>query len=351
LEYLHRQDCGRLVHLDLKPDNIMIDGDNTVRIIDFDSSQKSGQERMYYYGSVGFAAPEQYHRLRMDCRADIYSLGMIIMYMDNGHIQSNAASLHHSQLYPIIKKCMHHHSSQRYADVSVLKRSLEKLMDCNEVCTPKQKNKNGNDTSHKIYVYGTRRGIGTTHLCLCISSFLAARGFSTVCVEKGDSFDLRSEAHKGILQENGTFLYKNIAILPNYQDKITADLTEFQFEVADCGINHVHKKSDNEVCIAVTEFGYRIKQEREAVQKLPRDSEIFVNHTAGKAFYEALKTMPQDKKYHRMPCVYNWWEENESLSDEFLDVFCAAFPDLNIKKKGGRFAGFLEIKKRISKFY
>jgi hypothetical protein len=267
--------------------------------------------------------------------------------MDNGHIQSNAASLHHSQLYPIIKKCMHHNSSQRYAGVSDIKQRLMNLMDNNAVHTPKQKNKSSNDISRKIYVYGTRRGIGTTHLCLCISAFLAARGFRTVCVERGDSSDLRSEAEKGVLQENGTFRCKNIAILPDYQGKITADLTGFQFEVADCGINPVCKKSDNEVSIVLTESGYRLKQEKEALQKLPPDSIVFVNHTGGKAFYDAQRMLPDDKKYYRIPCVYNWWEENEGLSEAFIDIVQTAFPDLIIKNKGGYFAGFLEIKKRI----
>ena len=64
LEYLHNNIDGKsIVYLDLKPDNIIIDDNGDVSIIDYDSSQliSSDNEVLKSYGTVGFAAPEQYH--------------------------------------------------------------------------------------------------------------------------------------------------------------------------------------------------------------------------------------------------------------------------------------------------
>ena len=94
LEYLHSQGSKGMVHLDLKPDNILITDTGSVKLIDFDNAVRMGERHATHYGSIGFAAPEQYHRLYQDCRADIYSLGMLILYMDNGHVQCHAESLH-----------------------------------------------------------------------------------------------------------------------------------------------------------------------------------------------------------------------------------------------------------------
>ena len=76
LEYLHSQGSKGMVHLDLKPDNILITDTGSVKLIDFDNAVRMGERYATHYGSIGFAAPEQYHRLYQDCRAEIYSLGM-----------------------------------------------------------------------------------------------------------------------------------------------------------------------------------------------------------------------------------------------------------------------------------
>ena len=83
LDYLHNQDPP-IIYRDLKPDNIMVNKDNNIKVIDFGATRvyKEGHERdTRAIGTAGFAAPEQYGSSQTDCRSDIYSLGATMHYL------------------------------------------------------------------------------------------------------------------------------------------------------------------------------------------------------------------------------------------------------------------------------
>ena len=78
-----------IYHRDVKPSNILIGKDGSVKITDF------GIARDIYdlqrltapgdlLGTLGFAAPEQVERSEGDARADLYSLGATLHYMISG---------------------------------------------------------------------------------------------------------------------------------------------------------------------------------------------------------------------------------------------------------------------------
>jgi eukaryotic-like serine/threonine-protein kinase len=76
VDYLHRQNW---IHRDLCPRNVMIDPDNTVKLIDFGLTvpntpafQKPGNRT----GTVNYMAPELIKRLRTDQRIDIFSFAV-----------------------------------------------------------------------------------------------------------------------------------------------------------------------------------------------------------------------------------------------------------------------------------
>jgi HEAT repeat protein/tRNA A-37 threonylcarbamoyl transferase component Bud32 len=79
-----------IVHRDLKPANILINDEGLLKIVDFGvaAAQKEGDTQLtktgYVIGSPKYMAPEQILGKKVDARADIYSLGVILYEMVTG---------------------------------------------------------------------------------------------------------------------------------------------------------------------------------------------------------------------------------------------------------------------------
>ncbi len=88
LRGFHRQE---MLHQDLKPDNLMIDEHDTVKIVDFGSTRIAGIqeinapiERGKLLGTYDYAAPEYFSDKAVSNRSDIFSLGVIAYEMLTG---------------------------------------------------------------------------------------------------------------------------------------------------------------------------------------------------------------------------------------------------------------------------
>lgn len=82
-----------MIHQDLKPENIMIDGQGTVKIIDFGSTKIAGVEeiaspiqRLTLLGTKNYTAPEYLLGYPCSPRSDIFALGVIVYEMITGHL-------------------------------------------------------------------------------------------------------------------------------------------------------------------------------------------------------------------------------------------------------------------------
>jgi len=76
-----------VVFRDLKPANIMIDGNGRVKLIDFGIARffkEAKNEDTFLYGTPGYAAPEQYGTGQTDVRSDIFSLGATLHHCLTG---------------------------------------------------------------------------------------------------------------------------------------------------------------------------------------------------------------------------------------------------------------------------
>jgi len=89
LQYMHERN---FTHRDIKPDNIMLCQDHTIRIMDFGlAAPIAGRldvlaDLTPVFGTPQYMAPEQVKRSRCDARADIYSLGVILYEMLTGKL-------------------------------------------------------------------------------------------------------------------------------------------------------------------------------------------------------------------------------------------------------------------------
>ena len=82
-----------MIHQDLKPENIIIDKDGTLKIIDFGSTKIPGIEEIHtpidthaLQGTENYTAPEYHLGERATNRSDIFSLGVITYELLTGHI-------------------------------------------------------------------------------------------------------------------------------------------------------------------------------------------------------------------------------------------------------------------------
>ncbi len=91
-------ETSQLIHCHVKPANIMIDGDGTVKLTDLGLAQvvtsvtdPAKPKEDYITGTPNYMAPEQVQgNPSLDCRCDIYALGMTLYHMLTGKLPFDA---------------------------------------------------------------------------------------------------------------------------------------------------------------------------------------------------------------------------------------------------------------------
>ncbi|MDP6117778.1 MAG: FHA domain-containing serine/threonine-protein kinase [Planctomycetota bacterium] len=82
LDYIHKQE---IIHNDVKPSNILVGEDGTVKLVDFGIVQLSGpveeDKRSHVAGTVEYLSPEVVQGGSPTFQSDLYSLGITLYYM------------------------------------------------------------------------------------------------------------------------------------------------------------------------------------------------------------------------------------------------------------------------------
>ena len=106
LEYLHHSCNTRIVHFDLKPQNILLDRDFHPKIADFGLAKlcRTKESRVSMTGArgtIGFIAPEVHSRTFgvVSTKSDVYSYGMMLLEMVGGRKNVSSVAQKSSEKY------------------------------------------------------------------------------------------------------------------------------------------------------------------------------------------------------------------------------------------------------------
>src|SRR6267154_2552754 len=143
-----------IVHRDLKPANVLINQEGLLKIVDFGvaAAHREGDTQLtktgYVIGSPKYMAPEQILGKKVDERADIYALGVILYEMLTGmppysrgdhmsvmyqHVQGKAKaaidvnSQLPKELSDLVAKAMSVDKAKRFRSMDEIRVALEKL--------------------------------------------------------------------------------------------------------------------------------------------------------------------------------------------------------------------------------
>ncbi|KAL1361286.1 hypothetical protein AAHE18_04G242700 [Arachis hypogaea] len=106
LEYLHQGCTTKILHLDIKPENILLDEHFCPKISDFGlaricQKKESNVSILGTRGTPGYIAPEIFSRAygRISDKSDVYSYGMLILEMFGKRKNFNNKESHRSEMY------------------------------------------------------------------------------------------------------------------------------------------------------------------------------------------------------------------------------------------------------------
>jgi eukaryotic-like serine/threonine-protein kinase len=199
---LARAHHAGIVHRDVKPANVMITGDDLVKVLDFGLAKLTGREDAdplgtsvtamdtrdgRIVGTVAYMSPEQAHGQPVDPRSDIFSFGAMLYEMVSGRrpfetpsrdpVGTLAAMLHTEPpplgdevpeaLRTLIARCLRKDAERRPQSMKDVKNALEELRDDSEP---------GRVHARVAPWRRVRLGVGRTWLALAGLSLLAAAG-------------------------------------------------------------------------------------------------------------------------------------------------------------------------------
>ncbi len=341
VKYLHSAGRNPILHLDLQPKNLILCGDS-VKLIDFDSAAfrdetKDLEER---YGTVGFAAPEQYEKDRtLDERTDIYAIGTILHYLCTGtfpHQPYEPIPAISPELSEIIGTCLEIKPELRFSTAQELEERLTSLEENGAVFK-----RSLQLPSLTIALVGSKRGAGTTHLAVGLSVYLRNSGFPNRYEEKNDTgMGAGLAAYTGAKPDHcGVMRYRSFVWIPAYGQSVRLPAPPEGLRVLDYGADAERAVYDRPHMVILVcdsrKWSFWEACEASAVLTESRLPYVVVyNHMHEKSRVKALPGLER-KQCFRAP----YFQEPFEVKGETRDFYAAVMKELAVR------AGILETKR------
>lgn len=133
IAYAHR---NLVIHCDLKPSNVLVDGDGRLRLLDFGIAHVEGQAEDGALGHTpGYASPEQVAGQSPTVASDVYAMGRLLE-----RLCAPIAGARRQELLAIVDKATAMRPEERYGDIGSLLQELQRL-----------------ETHHPVNAMGPRR--------------------------------------------------------------------------------------------------------------------------------------------------------------------------------------------------
>ena len=194
LKYLHESFEEPIIYRDMKPDNIIRMANGRLKLIDFGIAVKGVDavaETEAYYGTRGYAAPEQLSYGKVNEKTDIYALGVCAYYLLTGRNLSHQPyrllpvrelnSEVTQGLADLIGKCTETLPGKRYQSAAQIMKAIEDLRNTDGRINDYEVLKNIG--GRVMAVTGIKRGIGVTHAALQLAFAFRDQGKKVALIE------------------------------------------------------------------------------------------------------------------------------------------------------------------------
>ena len=223
--YLHHLSPYPILYQDLKPEHIILCGDQ-VKLLDFGiASFFTGFGKNFQlYGTSRYCAPEILRGQPVTPAADIYSLGRVLTEL------SDAMSCRCSrQLRCILKQACAADPADRCQEACDLKAALLRV--------PLSENQQSSHLIRNIAVIGSRPGAGATHISISLVSTMNQKHIPAIYIAADGSASLlhAARANHRLIDQSGIFIYGSFRGIPDYGDSISVSVPPDDCVVRDYG--------------------------------------------------------------------------------------------------------------------
>ena len=146
LNAIHLIHLNKIIHCDLKPQQIFVDNNLNVKIIDFGISSINGEEILSNYGSINYCSPEKISKQKLTTYSDMFSLGIIFYKLITSNLPfernkdnimetidySKIRKIENEELNMIFYKAINENQNFRYKNSNEFKDDLIKFLDKKE---------------------------------------------------------------------------------------------------------------------------------------------------------------------------------------------------------------------------